>query len=138
MRLAVVQRRPRLQNGLLPEPGRVLVVTSVQGYGNAMRNTGDLQTLAQYLMTISQFAYAALGLCVVLVRFINRRWAHAAWWAWAFFFVWAIALIPWAWIEPSVLQTLGFALAGVACAGLIGLLVLCGIGWGVTRSVAPK
>ena len=104
----------------------VLIALSVQGYQNAMRNTTDLQTTAQYLMTISQFLYSALGPCVVLLRFVRLRWMHAVWRAWAFFFITAVTLIPWAWIEPSLTQTLGFALAGSVAAGLMSLLVFCG------------
>ncbi|MEY4829425.1 MAG: hypothetical protein RLZZ562_1221, partial [Planctomycetota bacterium] len=33
---------------------------------------------------------------------------------------------PMAWIEPSLLQTLGFAITAVAAAGLMRLLVFCG------------
>jgi hypothetical protein len=104
----------------------LLMVLSVQGFQNAMRNTADLQTTAQYGMTISQFLYSALGPCVVLLRFVSLRWLDAAWRAWAFCFITAVALIPWAWIEPSLLQTLGFALAGSVAAGLMSLLVFCG------------
>jgi hypothetical protein len=84
---------------------------SVQGFSNAMRNTSDLQTPAQYLMTISQFSYSALGLCVVMLRFVSLRWLDSAWRVWTLFFIAAITLIPWAWIESSLLQTLGFAFA---------------------------
>ena len=104
----------------------VLIALSVQGYQNAMRNTTDLQTTAQYLMTISQFLYSALGPCVVILRFVRREWLNAVWRAWAFFFVTAVALVPWAWIEPSLLQTVGYALAGSAAAGLLSLPVFCG------------
>ena len=105
----------------------VLIALSVQGYQNAMRNTTDLQTTAQYLMTISQFLYSALGPCVVILRFVRREWLSAVLWAWAFFFVTAVALIPWAWIEPSLLQTVRYALVGSVAAGLLSLLVFCGV-----------
>lgn len=94
----------------------LLVVLSVQGFGNALRNTKDLETFAQYLMTGSQFMYSALGPCVVVSRFIGPGWFRAAWQAWALFFTAAVASIPWAWIEPSISTTLGFAGVGVACA----------------------
>lgn len=104
----------------------VLLALSVQGCQNAMRNTPDLQTPPQYLMTISQFLYSALGPCVVILRFVRREWLSAALWAWAFSLVTAVALIPWAWIEPSLLETLRYTLVGSAVAGLLCLLVLCG------------
>jgi hypothetical protein len=104
----------------------LLLILSVDGYGNAMRNARDLHTAAHYLMTISQFSYAALGPCVVILRIFSLRWLIAVWRAWAVFFIAAIALIPVAWIEPSLLQTLGFAITAVAAAGLMGLLVFCG------------
>jgi hypothetical protein len=115
-----------------------MIVLSVQGYQNAMRNTTDLQTTAQYLMTISQFLYSALGLCVFLLRFVRLGWFYVVWRAWAFFFITAVALIPWAWIEPSLLQTLGFALAGSAAAGLIGFLIFCGAQSKTLRGVAAE
>jgi hypothetical protein len=104
----------------------LLLILSVDGFRNAMRNARDLHTAAQYLMTISQFSYAALGPCVVILRIFRLRWLTAVWRAWAVFFIAAIALIPVAWIEPSLLQTLGFAITAVAAAGLMGLLVFCG------------
>jgi hypothetical protein len=116
----------------------LLIVISVQGYKNAMRNTTDLQTTAQYLMTISQFLYAALGPCVVILRFVSLRWLYAAWRAWAFFFITAAALVPWAWIEPSLLQTLGFALAASVAAGLMSLLVFCGAQPKTLQGAAPE
>lgn len=116
----------------------LLIVLSVQGFQNAMRNTTDLQTTAQYGMTISQFLYAALGPCVVVLRFVSLRWLHAVWRAWAFFFITAVALIPWAWIEPSLLQTLGFALAGSVAAGLLSLLVFCGAQPETPHGAAPE
>ena len=121
---SIVYRRRRL---ILVAIGCcVLIALSVQGYQNAMRNTTDLQTTAQYLMTISQFLYSALGPCVVILRFVRREWLNAVWRAWAFFFVTAVALVPWAWIEPSLLQTVGYALVGSAAAGLLSLPVFCG------------
>ncbi len=116
----------------------LLIVLSVQGFQNAMRNTTDLQTTAQYGMTISQFLYSALGPCVVVLRFVSLRWLHVVWWAWAFFFITAVALIPWAWIEPSLLQTLGFALAGSVAAGLLSLLVFCGAQPETPHGAAPE
>ena len=104
----------------------LLILLSVDGFRNAMRNARDLQTAAQYLMTISQFSYTALGPCVVILRIFSLLWLTAVWRAWAVFFIAAIALIPVAWIEPSLLQTLGFAITAVAAAGLMGLLVFCG------------
>lgn len=115
----------------------MLVALSVQGFGNAMRNTGSLQTFSQYLMTVSQFGYAALGVVVVLVRFVSRRWLRVAWMAWAVCFVTAIALIPAAWIGSSYLQTLRFALVGVGAAVLVSLLVLCGA-YSVLRPIAAR
>ncbi len=111
----------------------LLVVLSVQGFGNALRNTNDLQSLAQYLMTGSQFLYSALGPCVVVLRLISPGWFRAAWQAWALFFTAAIALIPWAWIEPSILTTLGFAAVGVAAATCTCYLVTRGANVGVLR-----
>jgi hypothetical protein len=104
----------------------VLVVLSIQGFGNAFRNVNDLQSPAQYLMTVSQFLYSALGPCVVVLRFTSHRWLRIAWRAWAFFLTAAVTLIPWAWIGPSYLSTMGFAAVGVACAGAICFLVLLG------------
>jgi hypothetical protein len=106
--------------------GVVLGVLSVQGYGNALRNTSDLQTLAQYVMTGSQFLYSALGPCVIVLRFVSSAWFRAAWQAWALFFTAAVGLIPSAWIEPSILSTLGFTAVGVACAASICFLVTRG------------
>jgi cell division protein FtsW (lipid II flippase) len=103
-----------------------LIVISIQGFGNASRNTNDLATPAQYMMTISQFMYAALGPCVVVLRFASLRWFRLAWRAWAFFFVATVALIPWAWIAPSYLSTMGFTAVGVVCAGVICFLVSLG------------
>ena len=117
----------RIGRSLLVATGcGLLIVISVQGFQNAMRNTTDLQTTAQYGMTISQFLYSALGPCVVILRFVRREWLNAVWRAWAFFFVTAVALVPWAWIEPSLLQTVGYALVGSAAAGLLSLPVFCG------------
>ena len=116
----------------------LLIVISVQGYRNAMRNTSDLQTIAQYLMTISQFSYSALGPCVVILRFVSLRWLLAVWRAWVLFFIAAIALIPWAWIVPSLLQTLGFTLAAIVAAGLISLLVLSGAQTKAPQGAAPE
>jgi hypothetical protein len=104
----------------------LLLILSVDGFRNAMRNARDLHTAAQYLMTISQFSYAALGPCVVILRIFRLRWLTAVWRAWAVLFIAAIAMIPVAWIEPSLLQTLGFAITAVASAGLMRLLVFCG------------
>jgi hypothetical protein len=104
----------------------LLLILSVDGFRNAMRNARDLHTATQNLMTISQLSYAALGPCVVILRIFRLRWLTAVWRAWAVFFIAAIALIPVAWIEPSLLQTLGFAMTAVAAAGLMGLLVFCG------------
>lgn len=124
---------------LLVATGCVLLIAiSVQGFQNAMRNTTDLQTTAQYGMTISQFLYSALGPCVVLLRFVRLRWLHAVWRAWAFFFITAVTLIPWAWIEPSLRQTLGFALAGSVAAGLMSLLVFCGARAKPLQGAAPE
>lgn len=114
----------------------LLLVLSVQGFGNALRNTKDLETLAQYLMTGSQFLYSALGPCVVASRLIRPGWFRAAWQAWAFFFTAAVALIPWAWIEPSVLSTLGFAAVGLACAIGTCFLVTRGASLGAWRRTA--
>ncbi len=116
----------------------LLIVISVQGYKNAMRNTADLQTTAQYLMTISQFSYSALGPCVVMLRFVSLRWLHAAWRAWAFFFIAAVALIPWAWIEPLFVQTLGFALAAIVISGILSLLVFSGAQSKAPQGTAPE
>ncbi|NDJ11964.1 MAG: hypothetical protein EBY17_12365 [Acidobacteriia bacterium] len=116
----------------------VLIALSVQGYQNAMRNTTDLQTTAQYLMTISQFLYSALGPCVVILRFVRLEWLSAVWRAWALFFVTAVALIPWAWIEPSLLQTVGYALVGSVAAGLLSLLVFCGAQAKIPQDVAAE
>ena len=116
----------------------LLIVISVQGYRNAMRNTGDLQTIAQYLMTISQFAYSALGPFVVILRFASLRWLVAVWRAWVLFFIAAIALIPWAWIEPSLLQTIGFTLAAIVAAGLMSLLVFSGVQSKAPKGAAPE
>jgi hypothetical protein len=113
----------------------LMFVISVQGFGNAYRNLNDLQSVAQYLMTYSQFLYSALGPCVIVLRFTSLRWFHMAWRAWAFFFTMAVALIPWAWIQPSILQTIGFAAVGVACAGFICFLVLRGARPNSLRSV---
>ncbi len=105
----------------------VLIVLSVQGYGNSMRNASSLHSLPQYAMTASQFLYSALGPIVVVLRFASVRWLYAAWRAWVFSFTVAVALIPWAWIAPSYVSTLGFAVVGLVCAGLIGFLVLSGV-----------
>jgi hypothetical protein len=104
----------------------LLVVLSVQGFGNALRNVNDLQSPAQYLMTVSQFLYSALGPCVVVLRLVRHRWLRAAWKAWASFLMAAVTLIPWAWIGSFYLTTLGFAAIGVACAGAICFLMLLG------------
>jgi hypothetical protein len=114
----------------------LLVALSVQGFGNALRNTKDLQTLAQYLMTGSQFLYSALGPCVVASRLVGPAWFRAAWQAWAVFFTAAVALIPWAWIEPSILSTLEFAAVGVACAAGTCFLVTRGADLSLFRRAA--
>jgi hypothetical protein len=103
-----------------------LIVISIQGFSNASRNTNDLATPTQYLMTISQFLYAALGPFVVVLRFASLTWFRLAWRAWAFFFVAAVALIPWAWIAPSFLSTIEFAAVGILCAAAICFLVCLG------------
>lgn len=109
----------------------IIVVLSVQGFGNANRNTSDLQTFAQYLMTGSQFTYSALGPCVIVLRFISPSWFRAAWQAWAVFLTVAIGSIPWAYIEPSIRSTLRFAGIGVACAACICFLVTRGANSGL-------
>jgi hypothetical protein len=105
----------------------LLIVLSRQGLVNALRNTSDLQTTTQYLMTASQISYSALGPCVVALRFVSLRWLTLVWRAWALFFIATITLIPWAWIGPSPLQTLGFGLVAIAAAAPISLLVFCGV-----------
>lgn len=115
-----------------------LTALSVQGFGNALRNTSDLVSPAQYLMTGAQFAYSALGLLVIVLAFVRPGWFRAAWMAWAFFFVTAIALIPWAWIEPSIRTTLEFAAAGLGLAVLICFLVVFGSRSLPTRGAASK
>jgi hypothetical protein len=109
----------------------VLLVLSADGYNNALRNTADLQTAAQYVMTIAQFGYSALGPVVVLLRvvalrFDAGRWLRAAWCAWATCFIATVALIPWAWIAPSIPQTFGFALAAIVVSGALHLGVISG------------
>jgi hypothetical protein len=106
--------------------GLVLVKLSSQGFENAMRNTNDLRTLPQYLMTYSQFTYSALGFCVIGLKFISLQWMYFAWRAWVLFFIVTIATIPWAWIGPSFMQTLSFGVAGVAAASLLSLLIVFG------------
>jgi Domain of unknown function (DUF4184) len=96
----------------------LLLILSRQGWGNALRNTHDLQTPAQYLMTGSQFVYSALGPSVVLLRFVSEPWFNVAWKTWAFFFIAAVGSIPWAYIEPSILSTVGFTAAGAAGAAI--------------------
>jgi hypothetical protein len=116
----------------------VLIVLSAQGYQNALRNTADLQTAAQYVMTIAQFGYSALGPLVVLLRvvalrFDAGRWLRAAWCAWVVSFIATVGLIPWAWIAPSVPQTFGFALAAIAVSVALHLGVISG-----TRPISPS
>jgi hypothetical protein len=124
---AVKDAMSRLGGFVLFAIGSVLLIAlSIQGYANALRNAPDLQTVPQYLMTGSQFLYSALGPCVVLSRFISSAWFRAIWQSWAVALTVAVALIPWAWIEPSVQATLGFAAVGVACATSICFLVTRG------------
>ncbi len=106
--------------------GVLLIVLSVQGFGNALRNTQDLESVAQYVMTGSQFVYSGLGPCVVVLRFASPAWFRAAWQAWAVFFTAAVAFIPWAWMEPSIQNTAVFAAVGGACAAGICVLVTRG------------
>ncbi len=104
----------------------MLLVLSVQGVGNALRNTSDLQTPAQYLMTGAQFLYAALGPAVVLLRWTHLAGFGLALGAWALSFILAVGLIPWAWIAPSVSESLRFAAVGIACAAALAGAVRCG------------
>lgn len=93
-----------------------------------MDNGLDLATPMQWLMSVSQAAYAAVGLLAIVCWWRQSRLTRALLLLWGTLVVATVALIPIAWAPEELSSTPTFALAGAAIALLVG-----GSVWASTR-----
>ena len=91
-----------------------LVALSLQGAENTWRNRADIDTMAQWLMSLAQLGYAVLGPIVVVLWWTRSAAVHAALLGWCVMFVAAVTLIMPAW-SPEDLDLVP-RFFGVACA----------------------
>jgi hypothetical protein len=101
-----------------------LVALSLQGAENTWQNRRDIVTIPQWLMSLAQLGYAAVGLVVVVLWWARSAALNAALLVWCLLFVAAVTLIMPAWSPEDLDLVLTFF-----GAGSVGAAVLGGMMW---------
>ncbi len=112
-----------------------LLAFSVQGVDNTWQNRDDIETIAQWLMSLAQLGYAVIGLVVVVLWWARSTAVHMALVGWCVTFVAAVTLILPAWAPEDLELAPWFFLAACGGAAAVG-------GWlwyfGPRPSAAPR
>lgn len=101
-----------------------LLALSVQGVDNTWRNRADIETLAQWLMSLAQLGYAVIGMVVVVLWWTRSSALRVVLLGWCLSFVAAVTLILPAWSPEDLELTPMFFLVACAIAAAVG-----GYGW---------
>lgn len=98
----------------------LLVALSLQGAENTWQNRNDIVTIPQWLMSLAQLGYAAVGLVVVVLWWARSAALNAALLAWCILVVAAVTLIMPAWSLEDLDLVPMFFVAACAGAAILG------------------